>query len=89
VADKILTRVHIIDFNYSDWGRKHCNDAWGAHQFPKILISGLLIAFSIVKGNAKYSLFSAYNCNQNFSNGSALGRQCVKIYFNQIEAVFF
>lgn len=72
VVDKILTRVHIIGFNYLDWGRKYCNDAYGTHQFPKVLISGLLIAFSIAKGNAKYSLFSTYNCNQNFSNGSAL-----------------
>lgn len=72
VVDKILTRVHIIDFNYSDWGRKYCHDAWGAPPFPKILISGWFIAFSIGKGTAKHSLLSAYNCNQNFSNGSAL-----------------
>lgn len=72
VVDKVLTCIHIIDFNYFGWGRKSCNDAWGTHQFPKILISGLLIAFSIVKGNAKYSPFSTYNCHQNFSNSSAL-----------------
>lgn len=64
VVDKILTCIHIIDFNYLGWGRKSCNDAWGTHQFPKILISGLLTAFSIVKGNVKYSPFSTYNCHE-------------------------